>query len=399
MNNARRAPLADYATWFDEAYYLSSNPDVASSIKAGHFASGLSHYRQFGHTEGRKPFSLDGAWYRRKYPMAAMELGRREWFDPIDHWLGVGRLRGYERGRDGIASTPTKFIQQSATSDRPVAFMHIPKSAGSSFSSGIRNAMRPCRQVFGWDLCTFGAFSDINSFAPEIHAVTYSSADKLPALVDLILGHFAMSTITTRYPQAQLITIVREPMSRLLSLWLYMRSHTEPGIVRWGSYAGCLRQARGTLLEFLVHRPLASQTDNVICRMLLWPNPLIPENDFIDPVHDNEIVGQAMARLKTFALVDLIENPELTANLSSWFGKPFIIAPENQTPMIQHEFRKPMHKALSPEACDLLGWHSRLDAQIWKSIVQQRIADVNVAAFQVNTLMHNVARYALLMAS
>jgi hypothetical protein len=133
--------------------------------------------------------------------------------------------------------------------------------------------------------------------------------------------------------------------------------------------------------------------------MLLWPNPLIPEGDFIDPMHDDEIVGQALARLKSFALVDLTENPELTANLSAWFGKPFIITPENQTPMIERAFRKPFHKELSSEACDLLGRHSRLDVQIWKNIVRERLADVNVDAFQINTLMHNIARYALLMAS
>lgn len=39
---------------FNEANYLTLNPDVASAIRNGEFASGFDHYSRFGHLEGRK---------------------------------------------------------------------------------------------------------------------------------------------------------------------------------------------------------------------------------------------------------------------------------------------------------------------------------------------------------
>ena len=38
---------------FDEAAYLSANPDVAAAVAAGAFKSGSEHYRRFGRGEGR----------------------------------------------------------------------------------------------------------------------------------------------------------------------------------------------------------------------------------------------------------------------------------------------------------------------------------------------------------
>ena len=47
--------LADPPVAFDEAWYLASYPDVGAGIEAGHFTSGLDHYRQWGRGEGRLP--------------------------------------------------------------------------------------------------------------------------------------------------------------------------------------------------------------------------------------------------------------------------------------------------------------------------------------------------------
>jgi FkbH-like protein len=42
---------------FDEAWYLSQNPDVAVSVKTGGWRSGLDHYLAHGRDEGRSPIS------------------------------------------------------------------------------------------------------------------------------------------------------------------------------------------------------------------------------------------------------------------------------------------------------------------------------------------------------
>jgi SAM-dependent methyltransferase len=44
--------------YFDEIYYLKSNPDVASAVASGAFASGRDHFTQFGYHEGRPIFDF-----------------------------------------------------------------------------------------------------------------------------------------------------------------------------------------------------------------------------------------------------------------------------------------------------------------------------------------------------
>lgn len=49
---------------FDEAGYLSQNPDVAYAVQTGQFSSGHHHYMYWGAQEGRNPNALfDEAWY------------------------------------------------------------------------------------------------------------------------------------------------------------------------------------------------------------------------------------------------------------------------------------------------------------------------------------------------
>jgi|GEM_PF-646218 len=80
---------------FDEAYYLAQNVGVAGAVERGVFASGLDHYRRFGALERRNPFPFDRAWYSRAYSIAAIETGQGDHADLFQHYLAVGRDRGY----------------------------------------------------------------------------------------------------------------------------------------------------------------------------------------------------------------------------------------------------------------------------------------------------------------
>lgn len=49
---------------FDQAGYLSANPDVAAAVAAGTMASALTHFQAFRAAENRAPNALfDGTWY------------------------------------------------------------------------------------------------------------------------------------------------------------------------------------------------------------------------------------------------------------------------------------------------------------------------------------------------
>ena len=91
-----RSPDADaHFAALDEDFYLERYADVAAAVAGRHLPSGAHHYRHFGFREGREPCAVDRAWYCQTYPIAAVELGQGDALDPVDHWITLGRERGY----------------------------------------------------------------------------------------------------------------------------------------------------------------------------------------------------------------------------------------------------------------------------------------------------------------
>ncbi len=80
-----------------ESLYLRRNPDVAAAVAGGYFPSGRHHFAAYGLPEGRPACTIDKAWYCQTYPAAAFELGQGDAADPLQHWLDLGRYRGYRR--------------------------------------------------------------------------------------------------------------------------------------------------------------------------------------------------------------------------------------------------------------------------------------------------------------
>lgn len=52
-SNIRRNPKTGKMEFFDEQFYLSRNPDVASAVSRGEYKTGLDHYNQWGRNENR----------------------------------------------------------------------------------------------------------------------------------------------------------------------------------------------------------------------------------------------------------------------------------------------------------------------------------------------------------
>jgi hypothetical protein len=281
--------------------------------------------------------------------------------------------------------------------EQPLAFLHLPKAAGNTIAAGLRQAVAPRREAFGWDFSTFGSFRDIDSLQPHVRKVFYPSPDCLPAGADFITGHIAYSTITTRFPSAQCITFLREPSSRLLSQFMFMRSHQDAGMRPWGSYADRQRLAWRPLAEYLGAKSIAAQTDNLLCRLLLWPNPLTPEDDFINPANDRAIATQAQRRLDRLAYTDIVENPALAKNLSAWLNRPFSLGRENETLRIPPEHRLALQDQLTPQALRLLENHTRLDAPLWSRLVRRQMPAIPPEELRRATLLKTAARHATLL--
>jgi hypothetical protein len=89
---------------FDESFYLARYGDVAKTVASGGMPSGRHHFEHYGFNEGREAFAVNRPWYCRTYPIAAFELGQGDVYDVTDHYVQLGRPRGYRRGPEPTAN-------------------------------------------------------------------------------------------------------------------------------------------------------------------------------------------------------------------------------------------------------------------------------------------------------
>ena len=297
-----------------------------------------------------------------------------------------------------IEQLSKQIEQQSKRSamDRPLAFMHVMKTSGVALRAGVREVMPSPEYIGGFDRGYFGAFRSFETMSPEIRQGIHEALPPANG-VDFVTGHLAYSTLIRGLPAARFMTVLREPRSRILSLWMYWRSMSDEEVSLFGAWGRVIRLTRQPLIEFLDHPEAACQTDNVYVRMLLWPHPLIPDHGFIDSASDERLASEAAARLKTFDFADVIENPRLEDNVRAFLTRPFVYRRANETPAMPSELRLPLEKELTGEALLLVDHRSRLDRELWRAVAAERIAGADLTALSDDTFGRTVTRYAALM--
>lgn len=312
-----------------------------------------------------------------------------------DQWDWTRRLRAMV---GWPSATCAALSRTPYDPSRPLAFMHVPKSAGTSLIHTLGASLQPSQRFGGFDRSLFGDFDDFAGIDASIQDTIHLQSDRLPA-ADLIAAHMAYSSLRAGYPQAQLMTILREPVSRLVSQWLYWRGQSDAALAPWGKWGERVRRARLPLGEFLHAPDVACQTDNVALRMLLCPHKLIPPGGFIDPRHDRRLLGEARDRLATFALVDCIENPKLPEVLQGWLGRPFTIEQHNVTERLPERLRGDLGAQLTPDVVDLVLARVRLDLRLWIDAVRHVMPDRNSEAVRKQTLERSFARHSAILAA
>ncbi|MFV3077938.1 matrixin family metalloprotease [Niveispirillum fermenti] len=91
--------------FYDETFYLAVNPDIAAAVKAGTFATGYEHFLTFGKAEGRVANPLfDAAYYLGHNPDI-----KAAGVDPWTHFMSFG----WREGRD-----PSAYFDVSAYLDQ-----------------------------------------------------------------------------------------------------------------------------------------------------------------------------------------------------------------------------------------------------------------------------------------
>lgn len=279
----------------------------------------------------------------------------------------------------------------------PLVFTHIPKAAGSATYAALIQALSPRAPLAGFDHAIFGGFEAFDSLSPDQRADIYAGPEQLPADADLVGGHFAWSTTRRAYPGARHMTLLREPVTRVLSQWAYWRAQADAALAGWGSWAARVRTAHQPLAVFLDDPAAACQSDNLAVRMLLWPHPLIPGDGFIAAEHDAVLSAEALDRLRGYDHVDIVENPGLERRLSHWIGRDFTMIRANETGMVPVARRTILHEEMTPQALDLIEDRSRLDLVLWRHAAAAVLPADRVETLRVRSIVRAVARHAYLL--
>jgi hypothetical protein len=81
---------------FDEAWYLSTYPDIAEAISEGRIENAKQHFIEFGYFEGRLPAQMvvDESWYLTAYPDVASAVNSGEIQSGTQHFREMGYLEG-----------------------------------------------------------------------------------------------------------------------------------------------------------------------------------------------------------------------------------------------------------------------------------------------------------------
>ena len=259
-------------------------------------------------------------------------------------------------------------------SRRPLVFLHIPKSAGTSLTHALLDTVQPHKPVVSvFDDVLFGTFSDFSGFSAEERERIYLPDRPLPPDADFVAGHLSFRRLAESYPQGQYITVLREPISRLISHWRYWRSHTDEQMLAIGAWADRVRIARGSLARFLEHPDVIETTDNLYVRMLLHPHPNIPKDAPIDARHHHRLVKEAMRKLKRFSLVGILEEALFERQLSEFLEKKILFPRDNVTTQ-SSPCGVPFDEYIGKNAFDLLERRTCMDRMLWREFCSRTIS-------------------------
>jgi hypothetical protein len=271
--------------------------------------------------------------------------------------------------------------------------MHVPKSGGSSIVNALALALPPeslAPQRF--DTSVFCDFEDFQNLHPGLRAQIVTEPHEVQSLGRhrAIAGHFALSTLLQVTDAARIATVLREPQTRLLSLYMYWRT---PGISDlWTPYTANEHALR-PMAEFLAESRVAPMVDNQLCRMLLQPDTRLPPHDHADSRDIPSIAGDAIARLETLGFVGILElGDTLWRHIGDIFGVPLDPCKINRTGELSTPVAMRLGEApLGADAIHLLTQRTAADAVVYDFA----LASKGVKNAERRRLRHQATAYEL----
>ena len=248
-----------------------------------------------------------------------------------------------------------------------LAFLHLPKAAGSSYRHAFAQHYAPDVTVpWLFDRVIFGHHHSIETLAMPI----LLDADADLSGYRYMVGHFALPTITRSFDAADVVSILREPRARLLSHYTFWRSWSAAAHEEWVSY-NVSSLATSSLVDFCTHGAAAHQTDNLITRMIVGDHPLIPVDGLIAAADRDELTRLGLEQIDRLGFVDVLERGDATfAALEQWFGSPLEAVRLNETDLDKGPPLQ-VDEVTDPRVHSLLEDRTVIDQVLWRHVAMR----------------------------
>ena len=255
------------------------------------------------------------------------------------------------------------------------AFVHVPKSAGSSVKNAVAQRCGPASvSPKELDRVLFGGFDRFDELPTRTRATIAVDGPAALTDFDVVMGHFAVSSLAPHFAAHEMMTVLREPRTRLLSHYTFWSGWSAERHADWDPYDASRRAAAASWVEFLTDPRIASQTDNLVARMLLSPHPSIPDDGFIDPADVDQLVETATALLEQFGFADVVESGAgLWSGLSAWLETT--VEPE-RTLVTSVPEDTDWASSITMASVAALSRRTSVDAHLWSWAAARRNDDV-----------------------
>ncbi len=290
----------------------------------------------------------------------------------------LGQLAVLNLVREGVVRKPPDFgpyrVAMPASPGNPlsywrgeaVSFLHFEKTAGTSLASLITELFHPLQID---DDPQRGTAPHILSAFPPFASSTLNGKA-------LVWGHYDLPALRRLDPRRLVITILRDPRARLLSLYHFWRS-VDPALVEAGAVSFNVAAAhRLDLLGFLRSTDplIRNYIDNVYVRRLTGSYALSASTDRLrcEPA---DILRQAIVALDSLDFVCIVERidddlPVLGRMIGAAF--PFRLGRRNDTDLnhggAAPGYRRIAREPITPEIVTELETLTRLDRELYQRV-------------------------------
>jgi len=199
---------------------------------------------------------------------------------------------------------PNLVDTEKVSRAKPVLFLHIPKTGGSSFLTALGN-------IFGERRVRRLRCAEEMARAQIDRIVSDEIQD-----IDCLVGHFPIHVFAKHLDTFRPFTILRDPVDRVMSLFRFLKRAPQSETERLE-----LREGFG-FDDFIESRvpEIYAQTRNLMCRMLCgdeeMSDPLTAA--FWQPRDQGALVDQALATLRSIDF-GLLEDMQSTLTLAQHF--------------------------------------------------------------------------------